>query len=164
MAAVALWARNLGLVAHFLATIAPDALDNWQLAKANGVWGVRESGAAGKTGTANARRVAPGDALYIWRSKGRDARAIGGIIAKAEVIGPFQTLAEGAKVPWPNRAAYLGSFPIQLVGELANPVPDRFVNRIGVESGIENIALIHGFREITNEPTIDWIEKAFDRS
>lgn len=148
-------------MAVFLATVGPDALDNWRLCRRDGVWGVRERGRSGRTGTANAQRVKAGDTIYVWRSKGRDRHVKSGIFAKAVALGGFQTIGGGAAIPWPDRAAYLGSFPIDVLAELAEPVPDRFEGFVGVESGIENIALIHGFREITNPDTIDWIERAF---
>jgi len=149
-------------MAFYLATVGADALGNWQVCKREGVWGVRERGSHGRTGTANAMRVRRGDIMFVWLSKDpRNRKAPSGIKAKATVTGDFKTVGAGATIPWPDRSAYVGSFPIEVTQELAVPVGDRFQHKRGVASGIENIALIHGFREVSDKAVVEWIERAF---
>lgn len=137
-------------VADFIATVSPDALGNWEICKREQLWGVIERRGS-STGAANARRVDAGDRIFIWLGKPRRGKGSGGLKAQIVAVGGYEAARPGLHVPWPAPADYAGVIPINLVDELADPVPDRFPapNRIGTWSGLENTALIHGFREIS---------------
>lgn len=147
---------------YFLATISPNARANWQMCKVEGVWGVKEAGGTRRTGTANARRVQAGDLIFVWLSKNPRRRTDpSGLAAVVEVLGGLKSAASGAHIPWPDPKDYAGSFPIRVVEELAEPVGDRFEDQVSVHFGIENIALIHGFRELTDPEVVKKIKAIF---
>jgi hypothetical protein len=137
-------------VSDFIATVSPDALGNWDICKREGLWGVIEKGGSA-TGVANARRVHTGDRIFVWLGKPKRGRAASGLVAQVEALGPYVPVRTGTTVPWPNASDYAGVFPIRLVAELAIPEPDTFPGpeRVGVRFGLQNMALIHGFRSIT---------------
>lgn len=126
--------------------MSPDALGNWDICKREGLWGVIEKGRS-STGVANARRVRTGDRIFVWL--GKRGRAQGGLVAQVEAFGSYQPVHTGIAVPWPNAADYAGVFPIKLVAELAVAEPDTFEGpqRVGVRFGLQNMELIHGFRQ-----------------
>jgi hypothetical protein len=139
-------------MADFIATVSPDALGNWDICKREGLWGVIEKGGS-STGVANARRVRTGDRIFVWLGKPKRGRAPSGLVAQVEALGPYEPVHTGIAVPWPNAADYSGVFPIKLVAELTTPEPDTFEGpqRVGVRFGLQNMALIHGFRSIDPE-------------
>ena len=136
----------------FIATVSPDALGNWAICKANGVWGVVEKGGS-STGAANGRRVRSGDRVYVWLGKPKRGNAPHGLAALVEATGPFRPTGNLSDVPWPNPLDYAGTFPIRVITELGTPVPDSFrgPDRMGARFGVQNMALIHGFRAISPE-------------
>jgi len=136
-------------MADYLATVSPAALGNWDICKREGLWGVIEKG--GPTGAANAKRVATGDRIFVWLGKPKRGPAKNGLVAQVEAIGPFEPAGASTAVPWPNPSDYAGVIPIKLVAELAVPETDAFPKpaQTGVRFGIPNIALIHGFRELS---------------
>ncbi len=95
-------------------------------------------------GRAAAERVQPGDRIYVWRGRPNN-----GFIAELEVLTGYQPISPTRVVPGPDPESFAGTFNVRLIQELDTPATDKFVNYISVKFGIENIALIHGFRELS---------------
>lgn len=139
-------------MADFIATVSPDAPGNWGICKRKKLWGVIEKHGS-STGAANGRRVRSGDRIFIWLGKPKRGNAPHGLAALVEATGDYRPVRSRAEAPWPHPEDYAGIFPIEVIVELGTPVPDRFPGpeRVGVRFGIQNMALIHGFRAVTPE-------------
>lgn len=118
---------------------------NWEICKAKGLIGVRQS----PQGQATARSVREGDVLYVWRGGGQKPGA--GLIARAIVTGPAYEPTVN-EVPWPDPTTFTYVIPITLDEELAKPVPDRFPgNRMGERFKLQNTALQKGLMKVSDE-------------
>jgi hypothetical protein len=134
-------------MANFIATVGPAALRNWEICKRERLWGVMERRGM-PTGAAQAKRVTTGDYIFIWLGAPPSGRAKGGVKALVQATGPFNPVP--LRIPWPDPQDYAGVIPIRVISELNTPVGDSFSGpkRTSVRFGIQNIALIHGFREL----------------
>jgi hypothetical protein len=123
-------------MASFLATLSAAASGNWEICKRHGMWGTGTS----RTAQRAAEQVRAGDAIYVWQS-GK------GLIAKATARSSAReaTLAE---VPWPDPGRYSYIFDIDVVGELPEPVADRFKEYRSIRFGLRSHELQSGFIRI----------------
>lgn len=146
-------------MADFIACVSPDYPNNWEICRSKGLWGVIEKRGS-VTGRANAERVRPGDTMYVWIGRSKTGGP-NGIKARARVATSFHRARGTSDIPWPDPDAYAGTFEIDQIEELPTPVSDRFRNNVSIRFGIENIALIHGFRELA-QSTAEKLRKLFD--
>jgi hypothetical protein len=143
----------------FLATIGADAQENWQIAKREGLWGVKAQG-KNYTSLSHAHLVRAGDSVYFWRTKPRNGGA-NGILARAEALEPLRLVASGGvHVPWEPKDLYVGVFRMRLVQELPSPVGGSFTDRVSDSFGFSNTVVLHGFERL--EPSVSArIERVF---
>jgi hypothetical protein len=136
----------------FLATIGADAQENWQIAKQEGLWGVKAQG-KNFTSLSHAQMVTVGDSPYFWRTRPRQGGGTNGILAKVEALGPLRLVSDGGvHVPWEPKDLYVGVFPMRLVQELPEPVGGSFTDRVSDSFGFSNTVVLHGFERL--EPSI----------
>ncbi|GAA2079235.1 DUF3883 domain-containing protein [Aeromicrobium tamlense] len=127
---------------------------NWEICKARGLVGVRQS----PQGQATARLVKEGDVLYVWRGGGQRSGA--GLIARVLVAGAAYEPVAG-EAPWPNPASFTYLIPIVLDEELVEPITDRFPgNRMGARFKLQNTALQKGLMRVSDESR-DLLEACF---
>lgn len=143
----------------FLATIGADALENWQIAKREGLWGVKAQG-KNYTSLSHAQTVQANDVVYFWQTKPRTGGS-NGILAKAEAMESLRLVAlGGVHVPWTPTDIYVGVFRIKLIRELPSPVGGGFTDRVSDSFGFSNTVVLHGFERL--DPAVAArIEKVF---
>lgn len=135
----------------FLATIGSDAQENWQIAKREGLWGVKSQG-KNYTSLSHAQRVRKSDTIYFWRTKPRTGGP-NGIVAKVEALESLRRVElGGVHVPWEPSDLYVGVFGIKLVQELPEPVGGTFTDRVSDDFGFSNTVVLHGFEQL--EPSV----------
>jgi hypothetical protein len=130
-------------VANFIATLAPERTDNWDICKREQLWGIVGRGTNWRK---NAERLRPGDRVFIWRGGRRN-----GFIASIVALGPVQFVGPGVRIPWPDPTWFGGVFPMRVQAELSVPESDTFPNdkgRVGQRFGFNNTVLQHIFEEI----------------
>lgn len=82
-----------------------------------------------------------GDSIFIWLSGGPTQG--GGLAAWIRATEPA---ISAGYVPWPDAARYAYTISIELIEELAHPIPDSFPNNGASERlGIQNMWVNWGF-------------------
>lgn len=94
----------------WVASLSVAEAGNWEICKRDSWFGSPNSRAKG---------VRTGDELFMWRSKE-------GLFAYCIVTGDAEQVAAGSHVPWPDPGRYRYVWPIQVVMELAEPLPLRW--------------------------------------
>jgi hypothetical protein len=126
----------------FLATLAADHVGNWAICKRELLWGVPHSIHAEQAALA----VAPGDTIFIWRSKA--PRMPGGLLAR---VTATSTAVPAINPPWPDRNRYSYVFSIKVRDELSIPIGDRFPgNKTSVLFGVPNMTVNWGFGRLSS--------------
>lgn len=95
---------------------------NWEIAKEHAVWA-----------TTQRRRIAAGDDVFFWMTKG------GGLIAHAVAAEDARDVAEPEGVPWPDHAEhqYVSRFRLLEIVEASTPPVTRWpdVQELGARGG-----------------------------
>lgn len=124
----------------FLGTLSAAQAGNWDICKANGLWGAGSSSHAKHA----ARHVQAGDLLFVWRSKE-------GLFAVAEFMAPAHHVENTSVVPWPTPERYLNTFRIRPIRELAVPLGDVFENHRSLVFGVRTHQVQSGLIKIERD-------------
>lgn len=137
----------------YIATLAADALSNWQICKQRSLWGTR-SRRDGRDGSTHMHAVRPGDQAFVWFSK----RGIGALMrATGRATEPPTQI-------WPDGATYALAFPMVVEKEIAKPITDRFTlpGRTGQTHGMKGAWLQQGLYPLPPDIAVK-IMSEFDR-
>lgn len=124
----------------FLGTLSAAQAGNWDICKANGLWGAGTSSHAKHA----ARHVQAGDLLFIWRSKE-------GLFAVAEFMAPAHQVESTSVVPWPSPERYINTFRIRPIRELAVPLGDVFEDHRSLVFGVRTHQVQSGLIKIERD-------------
>lgn len=127
-------------MAAFLATLSAVGAGNWEICKRHRLWGTGTSTHAKHA----ARKVEPGDELFVWQSGA-------GLLAHAQIENAANAVTDSSSIPWPDPARYSFTFQIAVDLELAEPASDRFKDHRSVRFGIRTHELQAGLIAISDD-------------
>ena len=124
----------------FICTISEGGIHNWDLCKGVSLWGIPSNGR-----NLNMTQVEAGDGLLLyWAGKG--------LIGYALTTGVMKRPQSKDEAPWAGGTFRFGIVvPFELILEVTEPMPLKFVGGTAVGTGLKVTSLRRGFSRIESK-------------